>query len=107
MIYEFNINSSSKNDIKEILKKSKVLKSTVRNISIIIGAITLIIMILISFIANKFKWDNRNMILIIEYIIGVIIRCFRKNINIDRYYDSIEKRIRVSQSIEVKNDKYI
>lgn len=107
MLYKFNINSSSENDIKEILEKSKVLKLVVRNISIILGAIALTIMLVISFVANKFQWSDKNIILIVAYIIGVSIVCFRKNINVDRYYSRIEKQIGVSQNIEVKDDKYI
>lgn len=107
MLYEFNINSSSENDIKEILKKSKVLKLIVRNIGIILGAIALTIMLFISFVANKLQWNDKNIILIVAYIIGVIIVCFRKNINIERYYSGIEKQMGVSQYIEVKDDRYI
>ncbi|NLK94861.1 MAG: hypothetical protein GX275_06680 [Clostridiales bacterium] len=109
MLYEYEIkNNLSMEKIENILKKSKVIKRNLKNIGYLTVTISAFIILLISFILNKFKWNNGNLIIILSYVISMSIVLFSsQKWNIKRFAKRIEKMIGTKHNIEIKDNKYI
>lgn len=106
MLYEYSFDNLPREEIENMLKKSKEVRRIINNMSYYLVNISEIIFLLISFVANKFKWNNGNIILISAYLISMIRITFRKNINIKTYYEQLKKRIEGNQKIEINGDTY-
>lgn len=104
MLYEYTFDNLPGEEIENMLINSKEVRRVGTNSNYFIVTISGILIMLILFILNNYKWSNYNIIIIVCYIISMLMTKFKKGLDVTPIYKKIEDISRNKLRIEIDSD---